>query len=144
MKNFPSVVFLLSLMFIASLVGAAVEDPVRYVGGTVSELNADATGHLDTTSPTALIFEHSGKTFTIPYSSIASLDCSKEVARHLGVLPAIAVGIVRMRQHRHFFQISYHDGNGIEQVAIFEVPKQMPRTLEAALETRTHAPHAKC
>ena len=144
MKKFLTVVFFLSLMLITSLPAAAVADPVRYVGGTVPELTADTTGRLDTTSATELIFEHSGKTFAIPYGSIASFDCSKQVARHLGVLPAIAVGIVRMRQHRHFFRISYHDGNGLEQVAIFEVPKQLPRTLEAALETRTHAPHKTC
>ena len=140
MKKLAQVGFFLSLLLILSLSAVAADDSVRYVGGTVPELSADTNGRMDTTSATELRFQRSGKTFAIPYSSVASFDCSKEVARHLGVLPAIAVGIVRMRQHRHFFRISYHDGNGTEQVAIFEVPKQMPRTLQAVLETRTHAP----
>jgi hypothetical protein len=55
------------------------------------------------------------------------------VARHLGVLPAIAVGMVKKRQRRHFFRISYRDEAGDLRVALFEVPKQMPPVLLAVL-----------
>jgi hypothetical protein len=72
----------------------------------------------------------------IPYASIESHKYSKEVARHLGVLPTIAVGLLKVRQHRHFFRISYRVPGAAAQVVIFEVPKQMPRTLEAVLQTR--------
>jgi hypothetical protein len=54
----------------------------------------------------------------------------------LGVLPAIAVRLFKVRQRRHFFSFSYRDSNNVVQVAVFEVPKQMPRTLEAVLQTR--------
>jgi hypothetical protein len=53
------------------------------------------------------------------------------VTLHLGVLPTIAVGLVKMRRHSHFFRISYRGQDGAVQVAVFEVPKQMPRALEA-------------
>jgi hypothetical protein len=133
MKKFVA----LCLLLIVSLPALAVEDgQVMYVGGTAPGVNAETIGRLDTTSGTALIFETSGNKLEIPYDAIQSFDYSKEVAHHLGVLPAIGIGLVKMRQHRHFFRISYHDSNGVAQAAVFEVPKHMPRTLQAVLETR--------
>jgi hypothetical protein len=94
-----------------------------YVGGTAPGVNAGIVGRLDTTSDTALIFEHSEGKLAISYDAIQSFDYAKEVTRHLGVLPAIGVGLVKMRKHRHFFRISYRDSSNEVQVAIFEVPK---------------------
>jgi hypothetical protein len=119
------------------LQAAAIPDgQVRYVGGTVPRLSQGVVGRLDITSETALKFEYSAGKLEIPYAAIESFEYSQPVARHLGVLPAIVVALVRRRQHRHLYRISYHDENGRSQVAIFEVPKQMPRTLQPSLETR--------
>jgi hypothetical protein len=87
-----------------------------------------------------LVLEHSGSKLEIPYAAIQSFEYSKEVTRHLGVLPAIAVSLLRARQRRHFFRISYHDTNSVPQVVLFEVPKHIPRALQAVLDTR--APQA--
>ena len=132
MRHFIAFAFLLlSLPAFAARTGN-----VRYVGGTAPEVKAGAVGQLDTTAANALIFEHSGNKLEIPYASIHTFEYSKEVARHLGVLPFIAVSLVKMRQHRHFFRISYRDQSGAPQVVIFEVPKHMPRTLQAILNAR--------
>jgi hypothetical protein len=58
------------------------------------------------------------------------------VTHHLGVLPAIAVSLVKKRQRKHFLRIAYHDEFKTPQVAIFEVPKKMPLTLFAILQQR--------
>jgi hypothetical protein len=114
----------------------------RYVGGTVPGVTAGDPGRLDTTSTPSLTFDHAGNTVEIPYAAIESYDYSKydyskEVTRHLGVLPAIAVGWVKMRRHGHYFSISYRTENGgPAQIVVFEVPKDMPRTLKAILQTR--------
>jgi hypothetical protein len=115
----------------------AVEgDQVMYVGGTVGGLNKGVLGKLDTTSQTALNFEFSGGKLVIPFEEIDSYEYTQQVARHLGVLPAIAVGLVRRRQRRHFFRITYHDESKTQQVAIFEVSKETPHTLLAVLQGR--------
>lgn len=134
MKRLLQFCFLLLL----SLSASALENGhAKYVGGTLPRVAAGTVGRLDTTSETSLIFEHAGNKVEIPYAAIESRKYSKEVARHLGVLPTIAVGLLKVRQHRHFFRISYRvPGAATAQVVIFEVPKQMPRTLEAILETR--------
>ena len=114
---------------------ASVEKNAKYTGGTVAALNVGGTGHLET-SDTALIFEYSGKKLAIPYTDIQSYEYSKEVARHLGVLPAIFVALLKARQQRHYFHISYRDTNQVQQVAVFEASKDTVRVLRAVLQTR--------
>jgi hypothetical protein len=128
----------LGLVLFLSLAAAALENGhVRYLGGTEPGVTAGVVGQLDTTSETLLIFEHAGNKLSIPYASIESYEYSKDVSRHLGVLPAIAIGLLKMRQRRHFFYLSYHVASETApQVAVFEVPKDFPPTLEAILQAR--------
>ena len=124
------------LLLIVMLPGAAADDgQVVYVGGTVA-LKDGAVGRLDTSSASALSFESAGNTVLIPYAKIESYEYICEVARHLGVLPAIAVGLVKKRQRRHFFRISYRDNGDALRVVLFEVPKKMPPVLEAILRAK--------
>jgi len=130
--------FLPYLLLLLTLPAMAVDgSEVKYSGGSVPNLTTGATGRLDTTSDSALNFEHDGKKLAIPYDAIQSFDYSHEVAHHLGVLPAIAISLFRMRRHRHFFLISYQGQDNVAQVAVFEVPKEMPRSLRAILRARS-------
>lgn len=126
------------LFLFLSLSASALDDgQAKYVGGTVPGVTAGIVGRLETTSETSLIFEHAGHKMEIPYASIESHEYSKEVARHLGVLPTIVIGLIKVRQHRHFFRISYRpQGAAAAQVVVFEVPKHTPRILQAILQTR--------
>jgi hypothetical protein len=127
----------LLILVLMPLPTPAVEgDQVMYIGGTVAVLNKGVVGKLDTTSQTALNFESPGGKLVIPFEEIDSYEYSQQVARHLGVLPAIAVGLVKRRQRRHFFRITYHDDSKTQQVAIFEVSKETPRSLLAVLQGR--------
>lgn len=138
MKRLAS--FGLLLITLVSPAFAVGGEHVKYVGGTVPSLNAGGMGRLDTTSDNSLTFEYSGKKAAIPYADIQSFEYSQEVARHLGVLPTIAVALFKVRQHKHFFRISYHDQNQVPRVAVFEVPKHMVRVLQAVLSVQ--APHS--
>jgi hypothetical protein len=126
------------LLFLTMVLPAeAIEGrQVMYFGGTVPALAAGVVGRLDTTSETSLTFEAANSKLVIPYMAITSYQYSTEVTHHLGVLDAIAVGLLKKRERQHFFRISYLDANNVSQVAVFEVPKHMPRTLQAVLETR--------
>ena len=139
MKKFITFVLLLALSLPAVAVPSyAIDgDHVKYIGGTETGINTGIVGHLNTTSDTSLTFDYAGKRLEIPYASIESSEYTRDVAHHLGVLPFIAIGLLRMRQHRHFFRISYRDSHNVVQVVIFEVPKQMPRTLKAVLDARS-------
>lgn len=127
-------ILLLALVLSWPVLGA--DDAVSYVGGTVKNLTEGSVGKLDTTSQTELIFVSSSGRFAIPYAGIDSYEHSQEVAHHLGVLPAIAIGLVKKRQKKHFLRIAYHDETRAPQVVILEVPKKMPLTLLAILQQR--------
>jgi hypothetical protein len=124
----------LSALVVTAL--AADDGRVMYAGGTVPALPAGAVGRLDTTSEESLTFEYSGTKVLIPYSEIESFEYSTEVTHHLGVMPAIAVGLIKKRQRRHYFRIAYRGADNVSQVVVFEVPKHMPRTLQAVLAVR--------
>ncbi len=133
MKHLMTLCFLLAM----TLPLAAVEDgQAMYVGGTVPAVKAGAIGRFDTTSETTITFESAGNKLEIPYAGIQSCQFSTEVTHHLGVLPAIAVGLLKARERRHFFRISYREGTAA-QSAVFEVPKHMTPTLQAILQART-------
>src|SRR5258707_15703788 len=104
MKSFPQ--FCLLLLFSLSA-SALDEGHARYIGGTVSGVPTGGIGRLDTTPARSLTFEHAGNKIDIPYASIESYRYSTDVTRHLGVLPAIAVGLAKIRRHSHFFSIAY-------------------------------------
>src|ERR1700751_2962718 len=81
---------------------------IKYVGGTVPGLNTGAGGQVDISGRT-LVFESSKRKVSVPYASLESFEHSSEVARHLGILPAIVVALLKPRQRRHFIGISYRD-----------------------------------
>lgn len=121
---------------------AAQDANVIYAGGTVLQLKAGAAGSFDFSSGAQLRFVAGVSAMEIPYSSVESFLHSKEVAVHLGVAPAMAVGLVASRRRNHFIRITYKDGNHVSQVAVFEVPKEMPAYLMPLLEARS--PQAHC
>lgn len=126
------------LLFVLALPARAVEDgQVMYAGGTVPALQAGALGHLNYTSESDLAFEFAANKLLIPYAKIDSFQYTEEVARHLGVLPAMAVGLIRKRQRRHFVRINFRDENNKSQVAVFEVSKRTPQTLLPVLQLRS-------
>ena len=113
---------------------------VAYVSGTLT-VPQGTIGELDTTSPEALVFKFAGSgsgpgEIDISYKNIGGFEYSTEVAHHLGVLPAVAISLVKRRERKHFFTIRFTDPSDVSQAAIFEVPKGDPPGLLAILRAR--------
>jgi hypothetical protein len=71
--------------------------------------------------------------FSIAYDKIKKIEYHKEVAFHLGVAPAIVVGLIKKRERKHFFTITYTDEAGVRQAAVFEVAKDAPSVVTCRL-----------
>ena len=126
-----------------STAASAVDgDQVLYSTGTLSKVRVGTIGRFDLSNNKALTFESSGGNVTVPYAQLEAFTYEMRVARHLGVLPAIAVGLVRYGQHRHFFRFAFKDDAGVSQIAEFEVAKEAPPLLNSLLQQR--APKANC
>lgn len=128
---------ILWILLALAMPAVGIEDGVvEYVGGTAAGLHEGDAGKFDLQSATELAFVSAAGRLAIPFGKIDSYGHTQVVARHLGVVPAVAVGLVKKRQSKHYLRIAYHDENNTPQVVIFEVPKQMPMTLMAVLAQR--------
>lgn len=134
MKRFAALFLLLAVSVPA---GAIDDGQVSYVGGTVQDLPPGAIGRLDMSSETEIAFDFPSKKLSMPYANIISFEYRQEVAHHLGVLPAIAVGLVKARQRRHIFELRFKDSESPNEVAVVEVSKQRSQALLAVLRART-------
>jgi len=126
------------VLLLVPAVFAQKSDPsqVRYVSGSAPDIKPDALGHVDLSSEQSLVFASSQGKLVIPYTAIRTFEYRQEVTHHLGVLPAIAVGLLKARQHQHFFSISYQDDGGGSQAVVLEVPKHMAVPLEMMLRSK--------
>jgi len=145
MRNLVSLIMLVALAVPAI---AASDEGVIYAGGTIAQPKAGAAGALDLSSGAVLRFTGPDGALEIPYDAIESFEHTNEVAVHLGVAPAIAVGIVAARRRNHFVRITCKDSNHVAQVAVFQVPKSTIAFLMPALAARTRfaqcTPYAEC
>ena len=114
---------------------AATEPQVIYLGGT-SKVVAGSSGAFDATNAEQLMFDSSGGKLAIPYRSVVSFESSTKLAHHMGALPLVAVGLVAPLHRRHYLRITYRDEQQVMQVAIFELGKNVPRTIVPILEAR--------
>ena len=115
----------------------AVEDgQVRYLGGTLDNSKVGAVGRLDLSSPGSITYEAGTLLFTIPYARIVSYQYNEEVTHHLGVLPSVAVGLLKHRQRRHVFTIVYLNDQQTKQVTVIEVSKNAAGSVKAVLDAK--------
>jgi phosphatidylglycerophosphate synthase len=114
---------------------------VAYTGGSAG-IARDTLGVLDTASPTTLVFKFKapdGKPgqIDINYKDIHSFSYHNDVVHPLGILPLIAVSLVKARERKHIFSIDYADSAGATQVAIFEVASRDQRAFREILRARS-------
>lgn len=126
-----------------------------YQGGTTKEkdfpgANKAVEGILDITGETELKFtyrlnkEKTDRVYTIPYSQFIDIEYGQKAGRRVGA--AIATGILLSpiglfllfsKKRKHFVTIGYKDPEGKEQVAVFELGKDIVRTALPIMEARS-------
>jgi hypothetical protein len=127
---------LLTITFAVPMFAFVENDQVEYIGGTVATVAPGTVGKLDTTNEKDLRFVAGAAALNIPYSKIDSYQYTVEVAHHLGVVPTLAIVMLKYRQRRHYFRISYRDDEDKPQSVVLEVSKEMPKAVSAVLEAR--------
>ena len=129
---------LVLMVMLLSLPAVALEGPeAQYVNGTAAGVNEGVTGMLNTTVPMALEFHAGAAGFSIPYDQVKVYKYREENRFRLGVLPTIAVGLLKARSKRNLVTISWKDASGVAQVATFETSKEDALGLLALLRARS-------
>lgn len=123
-----------------------------YFGGTASQFTtatAPIDGILDLRSPRELVFwpdlkPFSAAPFAIPYSTIRELEYGQNAGRRVGAAIATSLlltplGLLALmsKKRNHFLTVAYRDDSGSDQVAIFELGKDIVRATLAILQTRS-------
>ena len=121
-----------------SVSAMAMDGPeVQYVNGTAPGVKEGSTGRLNTSLPKALEFEAGATGFSIPWDGVQTYKYCVENRFRLGVLPTIAVGILKARSKRHLVTIEWKDADGVAQLVTLETSRDDARGLIGMLRARS-------
>jgi hypothetical protein len=114
---------------------------VRYIGGTSDVVPEGAPGWIRTESDSILRFAVASEDslrWTLPYASITGMEYGQDVSRRIGWALALRSKIpLFFKKRKHYLTIDYKDAEGRSQSLVFELGKDIVRTLIASLEART-------
>src|SRR5581483_2937267 len=133
---------LVCVLFAQSVAFAVDSKGATYFGGTAGFKDAKdpVEGALNTSDETSLIFTASDKPFqgqklAIPYASVLDLEYGQKAGRRVGAAVATTVllgpiGLLTLfsKKRKHFLTVGFKDGDGKDQVAVFELGKDIVRT----------------
>jgi hypothetical protein len=143
---------LLITIGLQSTLGAVDGDKAAYFGGTFTGFAGakdPIQGRLDTANQTALVLTaeekpYKGQALTIPYASIVDLEYGQKAGRRVGAAIGTTallgpIGLVTLfsKKRNHFLTVGYKDEQGMDQVAVFELGKDIVRTTIPIVEKRS-------
>jgi hypothetical protein len=152
MKRLISIVLILSLIAPLALAGLNSKK-AAYQGGTTKDKDfagaKDAVeGMLVTSDEKLLKFEYKlnkeNKVYSIPYDRFIDIEYGQKAGRRVGasiatalLISPIGLFLLFSKKRKHFVTIGYKNEEGKEQVAVFELGKDIVRTTLPVLEARS-------
>ena len=124
-----------------------------FVGGTLKDKFFPGAkdlveGDLNTADEKNLIFSYKlkkeSKEYIIPYDQIIDIEYGQKAGRRVGAAIATAILLTPLglfllfsKKRKHYVTIGYKDSDAKEQVAVFELGKDIVRTTLPILEARS-------
>ncbi len=153
MKKMMVLSLILSLFFNTTAAAGLGSKKAAYQGGTTKDKDFPGAkegveGILNTNDEKELKFEYAlnkvNKVYSIPYNQIIDIEYGQKAGRRVGAAIATAilispVGLFLLfsKKRKHFVTIGYKSDEGKEEVAVFELGKDIIRTTLAILEARS-------
>jgi hypothetical protein len=152
MKRFVATLLLAIVTIETASLGAVDGDKAAYFGGTFTAFAGakdPIQGILDTGNVTALVLTaeskpYKGQALTIPYASVIDLEYGQKAGRRVGAAIGTSlllgpIGLVTLfsKKRNHFLTIGYKDAQGMDQVAVIELGKDIVRTTLPIVEKRS-------
>ncbi len=152
MKASIAALLILSLLIPPAFAGLDSKK-AAYQGGTTKDkdfpgVKEAVEGNLNTSDENELRFEYSlkkqNRVYSIPYRQFLDIEYGQKAGRRVGASIATAVlispvGLFMLfsKKRKHFITIGYADEASKEQVAVFELGKDIVRTTLPILEARS-------
>ncbi len=112
-----------------------------YVGGTVASVKERTEGVPSTTDEKVFVFTFKEgdkeSKLTVPYDRINDLEYGQKAGRRLGLALTVSPWLLLSKKRKHFLTVGYQDENDKQQAAVFELGKDIVRTMLASMEART-------
>jgi hypothetical protein len=153
MKKVIALCLIVSLFGSTAAMAGLGSNKAAYQGGTTKDRDFPGAkkaveGYLDTRDENELRFEYSldkrSKVYSIPYKQFIDIEYGQKAGRRVGAAIATAilispVGLFMLfsKKRKHFVTIGYADADRKEQVAVFELGKDIIRTTLPILEARS-------
>ena len=132
------VVATLCFAFVCEFAWAGLgSDKTMYIGGTVNSIKENTEGKATAKDEKNFVFEYSGGKLVVPYEQVDSLEYGQKTGRRIGVAIMISPLALFSKKRRHFLTLGYKDAADKQQAAVFELGKDVIRTMLATLEART-------
>jgi hypothetical protein len=152
MKVTISIILIFALLVPSAFAGLS-GDKAAYQGGTTKDKDfsgiKDAIeGNFVTSDDSALKFEYrfkkENRVYSIPYKQFLDIEYGQKAGRRVGASVATAIlvspiGLFMLfsKKRKHYVTIGYTDADAKEQVAVFELGKDLIRTTLPILEARS-------
>lgn len=154
MKKTLAFSIIISLFLNVTIFAAGIgSKKAAYQGGTTKErdfpgVKKEVEGDLNINDERELKFEYKlnkeAKTYAIPYDQIIDIEYGQKAGRRVGAAIATAilispVGLFLLfsKKRKHFVTIGYKGTDGKDEVAVFELGKDIVRTTLPVLEARS-------
>ena len=124
------------LLFGVSLF-AAPASRVSYVGGTLSQLPAKASGTLSIADEDSFSFQAAGTTIKVAYRDVNMLEYGQRVSRRYAEAILISPVFLLAKRRAYFLTVGYTDDEGKQQAMVFQVSSKQIRSVLVCLEARS-------
>ena len=125
------------LLTMAMTLCASPAARVHYVGGTLSQLPAKASGTLHVGDEDCFTFQASGATVRVPYRDVNMLEYGQRVSRRYMEAILISPVFLLAKRRAYFLTVGYTDTEGKQQAMIFQVSAKEIRPVLVSLEARS-------
>lgn len=135
MKRLFTLCLLITLLTLPTF--ALDKKKTAYIGGTVADLKEGTEGISSAADETNFVFEHKKGKLTIPYAQVEELEYGQKAGRRVAVAILVSPLALFSKKRKHYLTISYKDAEGKGQAAVFELGKDVIRTMLSSMEART-------
>src|SRR5215475_9787610 len=153
MKKNIILTLIVCLCLSPNVLAALAGTNATFVGGSTKDKDFPGAkkgvdGWLKAEDESALKFEYKlnkeMRTYSIPYAQFIDIEYGQKAGRRVGAAIATAVLLAPVglfllfsKKRKHYVTIGYKDAEGKEQVAVFELDKNIVRTTLPILEARS-------
>ncbi len=137
MKRFTAATLIGLMVFALGAEAGLDGKKMMYIGGTVTSIKEGTEGVSSTDNEKVFVFTYKGGTLAVPYDRVNDLEYGQKAGRRLGLALTVSPLLLLSKKRKHYLTVGFTDEQDKQQAAVFEIGKDIVRTILATMEART-------